>query len=118
MLTYDQFNKEVLRRLLEPEQYASDAYQEVLGLHEATPSMSRRGNCWDNSPMERFFRSLKTEWVPEMGYRSFAEAKRSILNYIGGYYSSTRPHQHNGGLPPNKAEEIYSISSKTAAKIT
>ena len=68
--------------------------------------------------MERFFRSLKTEWVPELGYRSMAEAQRSILNYITGYYSQVRPHQNNGGLPPNKAEEIFWESSKTAAKIT
>ena len=68
--------------------------------------------------MERFFRSLKTEWVPEVGYRSFAEAKRSILSYVSGYYSVVRPHQHNGGLPPNKTEEIYWTSSKSAAKIT
>lgn len=68
--------------------------------------------------MERFFRSLKTEWVPECGYRSFAEAKRSVISYMTGYYSLTRPHQHNGGLPPKQAEEIYWISSKSAANIT
>ena len=54
----------------------------------------------------------------ETGYRSFAKAKRSILSYLSGYYSVVRPHQHNGGLPPNKTEEIYWTSSKSAAKIT
>jgi putative transposase len=98
--------------------YTSLAFRQYVWRYQMQQSMSRRGNCWDNSPMERFFRSLKTEWVPEMGYRSFAEAKRSILNYMSGYYSSTRPHQHNGGLPPNKAEDIYWNSSKSAAKIT
>jgi putative transposase len=97
--------------------YTSLAFRQHVWRYQMQQSMSRRGNCWDNSPMERFFRSLKTEWVPEMGYRSFAEAKRSILSYMSGYYSSTRPHQHNGGLPPNKAEEIYWISSKSAANI-
>jgi len=98
--------------------YTSLAFRQCVWRYQMQQSMSRRGNCWDNSPMERFFRSLKTEWVPEMGYRSFAEAKRSILNYMSGYYSSTRPHQHNGGLPPNKTEEIYWNSSKSAANIT
>ena len=68
--------------------------------------------------MERFFRSLKTEWVPESGYTSFLEAKKSIANYITGYYGQIRPHQHNDGLAPNKAEEIYFNSSKSATSFT
>lgn len=40
--------------------------------------MSRHGNCWDNSPMERFLINLKTEWVPITGYRSFTEAKNAV----------------------------------------
>ncbi|MFT4799907.1 MAG: putative transposase [Candidatus Azotimanducaceae bacterium] len=68
--------------------------------------------------MERFFRRLKTEWVPEMGYGSLVDAQRSIVDYITGYYSQTRPHQHNGGLPPNKAEEMYWNSSKSEAETT
>ncbi len=81
-------------------------------------SMSRRGNCWDNAPMERFFRSLKTEWIPKMGYPSIDDARQSIAKYITGYYSDYRPHQHNGGLPPNKAEALYFNSSKSVTKIT
>jgi putative transposase len=42
--------------------------------------------------MERFFRSLKTEWIPTTGFRSFNEAKNSITDYIIGYYSELRPH--------------------------
>ena len=68
--------------------------------------------------MERFFRSLKTEWVPQIGYHGFADAHRSIVNYISGYYSQTRPLQHNGGLSPNHAEELYWDSSKSVANIT
>jgi len=69
--------------------------------------MSRRGNCWDNPPMERFFRSLKTEWVPELGCRSFIAAKYEVIDYLVGYYSQTRPHQHNRGLSSNTAEQLY-----------
>ena len=80
--------------------------------------MSRRGNCWDNAPMERFFRSLKTEWIPTTGYQSFSEAKTNIIDYIIGYYSQVRPHQHNNGFAPNVAEKNYWAEYKTVAKIT
>ena len=76
--------------------YTSLTFRQRVWRYRMQQSMSRRGNCWDNAPMERFFRSLKTEWVPETGYRSFAEAKRSILSYLSGYYSVVRQHQHNG----------------------
>ena len=98
--------------------YTSIKFRQYLWRYRIKQSMSRRGNCWDNAPMERFFRSLKTEWVPEMGYRSFAEAQRSIFDYITGYYNQFRPHQHNGGFPPNKTEEFFRNSSKSVAKIT
>jgi putative transposase len=68
--------------------------------------------------MERFFRSLKTEWVPEMGYRSFTEAQRSVADYLAGYYSQTRPRKHNGDVPPKKTAERYWKSSKSAASFT
>ncbi|WP_273050836.1 IS3 family transposase, partial [Pseudoalteromonas sp.] len=49
--------------------YTSRKYRQLLWRYQIEQSMSRRGNCWDNSPMERFFRSLKTEWIPTTGYR-------------------------------------------------
>ncbi|AUX71776.1 IS3 family transposase [Erwinia pyrifoliae] len=78
-------------------------------------SMSRRGNCWDNSPMERFFRSLKNEWVPVTGYVSFSDATHAITDYIVGYYSALRPHEYNGGLPPNESENRYWKNSNAVA---
>jgi putative transposase len=80
--------------------------------------MSRRGNCWDNAPMERFVRSLKTEWVTTTEYSSFNEAQVSIAQYIVGYYSQHRPDQHNVGLPPNKVEAKYNLVSYTVASFT
>jgi putative transposase len=90
--------------------YTSRKFRQQLWRYQIEQSMSRRGNCWDNAPMERFFRSLKTEWVPSLGYRNFTEAQQSITEYIVGYYSQTRPHQHNRGLSPNTAEQSYWIS--------
>ena len=98
--------------------YTSIKFGQYLWRYQIKQSMSRRGNCWDNAPMERFFRSLKTEWVPEIGYRSFAEAQRSIFDYITGYYNQFRPHQHNAGLAPNKTEGFFWNSSKSVANIT
>ena len=51
-------------------QYGSRAFRQRLWRYRFKQSMSRRGNCLDNAPMERLFRSLKTEWVPSVGYMS------------------------------------------------
>ncbi len=86
-------------------QYGSRLFRQRLWRYRMTQSMSRRGNCWDNAPMERLFRSLKSEWVPPLGYDSIAEASRDISHYLMTYYNWERPHQHNDGVPPAKAEE-------------
>ncbi len=69
--------------------YTSRKYRQVLWRCRIKQSMSRRGNCWDNAPMERFFRNLKTEWVPMKGINSFSEAQCAVIRYITGYYSAT-----------------------------
>ena len=97
-------------------QYTSLAFRQLLWRYRMTQSLSRRGNCWDNAPTERFFRSLKTEWVPETGYKSFPAAKQGITSYIIGYYSQIRPHQKNDGMPPNAAEEKYWSAQSSVAK--
>ena len=98
--------------------YTSTYFRQLIWRYQIKQSMSRRGNCWDNAPMERFFRSLKSEWIPEVGFQSFVEAKQVVLDYIIGYYSQVRPHRHNGGLSPNVAENRYWENSKKLAKIT
>jgi putative transposase len=62
--------------------------------------MSRRGNGWDNASMERFFRRLKTEWMPELGYQSPETAKADLLRYRSHYYNRERPHNTNGYRTP------------------
>lgn len=96
-------------------QYTSLGFQQRLWSYQMTQSLSRRGNCWDNAPTERFFRSLKTEWVPEIGYPDFAAVKQSVTEYMIGYYSALRPHKHNDGLPPNVAERKYWNAQKSVA---
>lgn len=57
--------------------------------------------------MERFFKSLKNDWVLVVGYASFSDAAHAITDYIVGYYSALMPHEYNGGLPPNESENRY-----------
>tara|TARA_B100000446_G_scaffold116286_1_gene108444 strand:+ start:3121 stop:3786 length:666 start_codon:yes stop_codon:yes gene_type:complete len=92
-------------------QYSSTKFRQRLWRYRIKQSMSRRGNCWDNSPMERVFRSLKSEWVPETGYRSLKETKLDIGRYFTRYYNTVRPHDYNSGLTPIKAEERLNLLS-------
>lgn len=86
-------------------QYASRLFRQRLWRYRMQQSMSRRGNCWDNAPMERLFRSLKTEWIPSTGYMTGREAQRDISHYLMHRYNWLTPHQANAGLPPAVAEE-------------
>jgi len=92
-------------------QYASLCFRQKLWSYQIKQSMSRRGNCWDNAPMERVFRSLKTEWIPSTGYSNIAEARKDIGHYLMDYYNDYRPHSNNGGFSPIAAEEKLNLLS-------
>jgi transposase InsO family protein len=85
-------------------QYASDAYQRLLAAHGALPSMSRKGNCWDNAPMESFFHTLKGEHVSWHDYATQAEAKQSIFEWIEVFYNRQRLHSTIGYRSPETYE--------------
>ncbi|EIU1336562.1 TPA: IS3 family transposase [Pseudomonas aeruginosa] len=106
-MAYEQRGKpqQVLFHSDQGSQYASRLFRQRLWRYRMQQSMSRRGNCWDNSPMERLFRSLKSEWVPSTGYLTAREAQRDISHYLMHRYNWIRPHQFNDGLPPAVAEE-------------
>ncbi|HCR5283788.1 IS3-like element IS222 family transposase, partial [Pseudomonas aeruginosa] len=101
-MAYEQRGKpqQVLFHSDQGSQYASRLFRQRLWRYRMQQSMSRRGNCWDNSPMERLFRSLKSEWVPSTGYLTAQEAQRDISHYLMHRYNWIRPHQFNDGLPP------------------
>lgn len=84
-------------------QYTSLSFRQCLWKYQMKQSMSRRGNCWDNAPMERVFRSLKVEWIPSIGYDNPAQAEADIPRYLG-YYNHKRPHSSNGYLTPTAYE--------------
>lgn len=85
--------------------YTSLQYRQWLWRYQITQSMSRRGNCWDNAPTERFFRSYKVEWMPKDFYPTYEEAEADVLKYIIQYYNSVRGHSYNNYLSPNAAEK-------------
>ncbi|MFV9463437.1 IS3 family transposase [Pseudomonas aeruginosa] len=106
-MAYEQRGKpqQVLFHSDQGSQYASRLFRQRLWRYRMQQSMSRRGNCWDNSAMERLFRSLKSESVPSTGYLTAQEAQRDISHYLMHRYNWIRPHQFNDGLPPAVAEE-------------
>ena len=97
-------------------QYASASYRALLARNEMQQSMSRKGNCWDNSVMERFFLSLKMERVWRRDYANHAEAIRDITEYIVGFYNNERLHSKLGYLPPTVYERA--MASKPPIEVS
>ncbi|GAB2712878.1 hypothetical protein GCM10027172_04120 [Halomonas garicola] len=89
-------------------QYASDAHRALLAQYHLRPSMSRKGNCWDNAVMERFFLNLKMERVWRRDYANHAEAVRDITDYIVGFYNNVRLHSTLAYLSPTAYERHMS----------
>lgn len=88
--------------------YTSLVFRQTLWRYRIKQSMSRRGNCWDNAPMERLFRSLKSEWIPKMGYLNNHQATTDVLRYLTIYYNQQRPHSTNGYKTPVAMELLAS----------
>lgn len=87
-------------------QYASQEYREHLGVMKMQQSMSRKGNCWDNAPTERFFRSLKHEQLNYEKFRTKEAAKLSILDYLA-FYNGRRAHSKLGYQSPLQFEREF-----------
>ena len=88
-------------------QYASEHYQRVLAGEGIVCSMSRKGNCWDNAPMESFFASLKKELVHRQEYATREQAKASIFEYIEVFYNRVRRHSSLGYVAPAEYERTH-----------
>src|SRR5689334_25342143 len=95
--------RQVLRRSLEPAQYAAEPYRQVLGRYGIEQSMSRRGNCLDNAPMESFFASLKKEHVHHVRFRTREEAKAAVFEYVEIFHNRQRLHSALGYRTPAEA---------------
>ena len=88
-------------------QFASSDWQRALKKYNVTPSMSRRGNCYDNAVAESFFKTLKKECVRKYIFKTREEAKRKIFEYIEMFYNSKRRHSYLNYLSPNNFEIRY-----------
>lgn len=95
-----QFPRGVLFHSDRGSQYCSEDYQNLLRHYGFTCSMSRKGNCWDNSVVESFFHSLKTELIYDEKYPTRESAKQSIFQYIEIYYNRIRRHSTIGLIAP------------------
>ncbi|WP_168204039.1 IS3 family transposase [Aliikangiella coralliicola] len=73
-------------------QYASKVYRDKLAEYGIACSMSRKGDCWDNAPMESFFHTLKTECVNFEDYKTRSQARRNLFDYIELFYNRRRKH--------------------------
>lgn len=85
-------------------QYATDDYLHLLQSHQMRPSMSGRGNCWDNAAMESFWSTLKTELVHDEQYATHQQARVSIFEYIEVFYNRRRLHSSLGYVSPEAFE--------------
>lgn len=88
-------------------QYCSNDYQKLLKKYGFICSMSRKGNCWDNAPMEAFWGKMKYEWLQERRFKTRDEGKAAVFEYVEIFYNRKRLHQSNGYLTP---EEYYSAA--------
>jgi putative transposase len=85
-------------------QYGCDAWRRFCRSNHLQPSMSRKGNCWDNAVAESFFSSLKKERIKKRIYRNRELAMNEIADYIDSFYNPTRRHSHLGGVSPEQFE--------------
>ena len=86
-------------------QYASEAYRKMLKNKNIKPSMSRRGNCYDNAYVESWFSSLKKEWIYRSQYNTAAELRTLVFEYIETWYNKKRKHSALGNMSPEMYRE-------------
>ena len=79
--------------------YSSGEYQELISSSDMLSSMSRKGDCWDNAPMESFWGKMKLEFVDKT-YNTLDEARAAVYEYVWSFYTNLRPHAANGYLTP------------------
>jgi len=96
---------ELLHHSDQGSQYTSDSFQRMLKELGIKCSLSRRGECHDNAVMESFYGSMKTEKLHREKYRTRAEARAAVFNYIEGFYNPHRRHSTLGNISPAAFEK-------------
>lgn len=96
-------------------QYASDAFRGLLDSNAIQQSMSRKGNCYDNAPMESFFGRLKTEYAHWQDFTTIDDVTRKITKYVSQFYNVTRRHSSLGYVSPVEYETKKLYKSQLAS---
>jgi transposase InsO family protein len=91
-------------------QYAADDFQRQLKTFGLIPSMSRKGDCYDNAVVESFFHTLKTEQIGDQVGSTREEARRVVIDYIEMFYNSRRLHSFLGYVSPNDFEKKLTLA--------
>jgi putative transposase len=95
-------------------QYCAHDYRKLVKQFGMQASMSRKGNCYDNAPMESFWGSLKNELVHHHRYATRADAQAAIQEYIESFYNRQRRHSRLGNVPPALFAENFSKQPQAA----
>jgi putative transposase len=82
--------------------YCSRRYRNLMTAYGITCSMSRKGNCWDNAPMESFWGKMKGEWLNDFVFQTREDASNEVFKYVWTYYNSKRIHSTNGYVTPDE----------------
>jgi putative transposase len=113
MSIYNQVNKPVLRRPVEPGQYTSLTYTDRLDEMNIDPSVGSKGDAYDNAMAEAWVATFKAELVDGRRFSSFEYAEHEVLDWIG-FYNDERLHEALGDIPPSECEaEHYRLNIKT-----
>jgi putative transposase len=91
-------------------QYGAESYRQLLTQHGMQPSMSRKGNCWDNAVAESFFHTLKTALIYLEDFDTHEQAQTVVFEYIEVFYNRQRCHSANGYLAPLAYEQALKAS--------
>lgn len=83
-------------------QYCSNKYRQIIEKNGFISSMSRKGNCWDNAPMESLWGKLKSEWLGYKKLKTIEEAKAVVFEYIEIFYNRDRLHSSNDYVCPSE----------------
>lgn len=87
-------------------QYAGDEFRGILKASHILPSMSSKGNCYDNAVVESFFKTLKAELCKEVRFKTVDEGRSKIFEYIEAFYNQKRLHSTLGYVSPTEYERI------------
>jgi putative transposase len=92
-------------------QYASQTFRGQIDEYQMAQSMSQRGNCYDNAPVESFFSSLKGEYLEHQHFQSHAQARAAIFTYVETFYNPVRLPSSIGYRAPNQFESTLNAAA-------